>query len=100
MHLYTHILNNILNTHTGDMTVSLWHVSQSEKLQSFQHKDIVTSVDFHPVHDRYFISGGFDGMVNLWDIITSNEEPRYVYVYMFICVYVYNPSLHTLHDST
>ncbi len=67
--------SNFLLTASGDMTVCLWHVSQSEKLQTFQHKDIVTSVDFHPIHDRYFISGGFDGNVNLWDIITSSDAP-------------------------
>ena len=26
-------------------------------MQRFEHGGIVTSVDFHPVHDRYFIQG-------------------------------------------
>ena len=41
-------------------------------LQTFSHNDIVTCVDFHPVHDRYFISGSFDGKIRLWDIISHS----------------------------
>jgi len=46
-----------------DKTVRLWHVSRKECLHLFQHSDFVTAVDFHPVEDRYFLSGGFDKKV-------------------------------------
>ena len=65
--------SNFLLTASSDKTVSLWHVSQSDRLQSFSHNGIVTSVDFHPVHDRYFISGCFDGKIRFWDVITNRH---------------------------
>jgi WD40 repeat protein len=52
-----------------DKTVRLWHVSRNDCLQYFRHPDIVTSVEFHPLHDRYFISGCFDRRLRVWDII-------------------------------
>lgn len=52
-----------------DKTVCLWHVSRSECLQFFRHPDIVTAVEFHPAHDRYYISGCFDRKLRVWDII-------------------------------
>jgi WD40 repeat protein len=30
-----------------------------------RHTDFVTSLDFHPVDDKYFISGSIDGKVTL-----------------------------------
>mmetsp|Transcript_28057 Transcript_28057/g.47180 ORF Transcript_28057/g.47180 Transcript_28057/m.47180 type:complete len:873 (+) Transcript_28057:128-2746(+) len=52
-----------------DKTVCLWHVSRAERLQYFRHPDIVTAVEFHPAHDRYYISGCFDRKLRVWDII-------------------------------
>lgn len=52
-----------------DKTVCLWHVSRTECLQFFRHPDIVTAVEFHPAHDRYYISGCFDRKLRVWDII-------------------------------
>jgi WD40 repeat protein len=52
-----------------DKTVCLWHVSRAECLQFFRHPDIVTAVEFHPAHDRYYISGCFDRKLRVWDII-------------------------------
>ena len=63
--------SNFVLTASSDKTVSLWHVSQSDRLQFFSHNGIVTSVDFHPVHDRYFVSGCFDGKIRFWDVITN-----------------------------
>jgi WD40 repeat protein len=52
-----------------DKTVCLWHVSRNDCLQYFRHPDIVTAVEFHPAHDRYYISGCFDRKLRVWDII-------------------------------
>jgi WD40 repeat protein len=52
-----------------DKTVCLWHVSRADCLQYFRHPDIITSVEFHPAHDRYYISGCFDRKIRVWDII-------------------------------
>eukprot|EP01039_Chlorochromonas_danica_P006991 gene6991-7734_t len=52
-----------------DKTIRLWHVSRNDCLQYFRHPDIVTAVEFHPLHDRYFISGCFDRKLRVWDII-------------------------------
>lgn len=52
-----------------DKTVCLWHVSRADCLQYFPHPDIITSVEFHPAHDRYYVSGCFDRKIRVWDII-------------------------------
>jgi WD40 repeat protein len=65
--------SNFILTASLDKTVSLWLVSSSERIQFFQHSDIVTSVDFHPIHDRYFISGCFDRRLRFWDILPDGH---------------------------
>lgn len=35
-----------------DKTIRLWHVTRNDCLQYFRHPDIVTAVEFHPLHDR------------------------------------------------
>lgn len=42
-----------------DKTVRLWHISKPEMLLKFVHPDILTSVEFHPDQDRFFITGCF-----------------------------------------
>lgn len=51
-----------------DQTVRLWHISMDQCLRVFRHTDFVTALDFHPVDDRYFISGSIDGKVRVWNI--------------------------------
>ena len=52
-----------------DQTVMLWHTWRSRCLCLFQHADIVTSVQFHPIQDYLFISGSFDSRLRLWNIL-------------------------------
>jgi len=59
---------NFLLSASIDRTVRLWHVSRTECLHLFQHSDFVTAVDFHPLEDRYFLSGGFDKKLRIWCI--------------------------------
>lgn len=51
-----------------DKTVRLWHISRKECLCCFQHIDFVTAICFHPIDDRYFLSGSLDGKLRLWNI--------------------------------
>lgn len=51
-----------------DKTARLWHPSRSKCLRVFRHADVVTSVEFHPKEDRYFLSGGFDKKIRIWNI--------------------------------
>lgn len=51
-----------------DKTVRLWHVSRSECLCCFQHSDFVTSIQFHPLDDRFFLAGSLDSKLRLWSI--------------------------------
>lgn len=51
-----------------DKTVRLWHVSRPECLCCFQHSDFVTSIQFHPRDDRFFLAGSLDTKLRLWSI--------------------------------
>ncbi|KAK1283832.1 hypothetical protein QJS10_CPB21g00570 [Acorus calamus] len=51
-----------------DKTVRLWNMSSSTCLKIFSHSDYVTSIQFNPVDDRYFISGSLDAKVRIWSI--------------------------------
>jgi WD40 repeat protein len=59
---------NFILSASVDKTVRLWHVSRGQCLSVFSHPDMVTSVAFHPLEDRHFISGCFDKKVRMWDI--------------------------------
>ena len=51
-----------------DKTVRLWHVSRKECLCCFKHTDFVTSIQFHPRDDRFFLAGSLDSKLRLWSI--------------------------------
>jgi WD40 repeat protein len=51
-----------------DKTVRLWHVTRNECLCIFQHADFVTAIAFHPLDDRFFLSGCLDCKLRLWNI--------------------------------
>lgn len=51
-----------------DKTVRLWHVSRAECLCCFKHSDFVTSIQFHPRDDRFFLAGSLDSKLRLWSI--------------------------------
>ena len=51
-----------------DKTVRLWHVSRKECLCCFKHSDFVTSIQFHPRDDRFFLAGSLDSKLRLWSI--------------------------------
>lgn len=60
-----------------DKTVRLWHVKKGITLRVFKHKDIVTSVQFHPTNDAYFITGSTDELLSLWNIVDSDMNEKY-----------------------
>ena len=51
-----------------DKTVRLWHMSRTECLCVFKHNDFVTSIQFHPRDDRFFLAGSLDSKLRLWSI--------------------------------
>lgn len=51
-----------------DKTVRLWHVTRPECLCCFKHSDFVTSIQFHPRDDRFFLAGSLDTKLRLWSI--------------------------------
>lgn len=59
---------NFLLSASLDCSVRLYHHSKLGCLHLFKHANLVASVAFHPTDDRYFISGGLDKKLRLWDI--------------------------------
>ncbi|KAI5967531.1 hypothetical protein CANMA_002965 [Candida margitis] len=64
--------NNFLISGSMDKTAKLWHVDRPNCLQTFQHQDFVTTVEFHPLDDRFFLSGSLDNEVRLWSILEKS----------------------------
>ena len=60
--------NNFLLSSSMDKTVRLYHVSRAECLCAFKHNDFVTSIQFHPRDDRFFLAGSLDSKIRLWSI--------------------------------
>ncbi|KAL2438547.1 putative WD repeat-containing protein C3H5.08c [Exophiala dermatitidis] len=60
--------NNFLLSSSMDKTVRLYHVSRDECLCAFRHNDFVTSIQFHPRDDRFFLAGSLDSKLRLWSI--------------------------------
>lgn len=50
----------------------LWHISRTECLCCFKHSDFVTSIQFHPQDDRFFLAGSLDSKLRLWSIIDKS----------------------------
>lgn len=62
--------NHLLSS-SVDKTVRLWHVGSNHCLRIFPHSNYVTSVQFNPLDDSYFISGSIDGKVRIWAVSTG-----------------------------
>ncbi|KAJ9476643.1 WD repeat-containing protein [Pseudozyma hubeiensis] len=66
--------NNFLLSCSTDKTAKLWHPNRSECLCTFSTSAIVSSVEFHPTDDRFFVTGGLDGKLRLWNITARRVQ--------------------------
>ncbi|KAF8088617.1 hypothetical protein N665_0533s0004 [Sinapis alba] len=64
--------DNCLLSASMDKTVRLWKVGSNDCLGVFPHNSYVTSVQFNPVNENYFMSGSVDGKVRIWNISGCN----------------------------
>ena len=60
--------NDFLLSASLDKSVRLWHTTQKNCLHCFHHAETVTSVDFHPLLEHFFLSGCFDKKIRVWNI--------------------------------
>eukprot|EP01038_Epipyxis_sp_PR26KG_P009525 gene9525-12831_t len=79
-----------------DKDVRLWHVSRAECLQFFRHQDFVTSVEFNPLHDRYFVSGCYDRRLRVWDIIPEPMVREWAQIQQTITSVCFSPDGQTV----
>ena len=56
----------------------LWHVTRDDCLHVFPHPDVVTTVDFHPFHERTFVTGCFDGLLRVWDVVPKPKVKEWL----------------------
>jgi WD40 repeat protein len=49
-------------------------------------------VDFHPSHDRYFVSGCFDRRLRLWDIIPDGNVISWGFANEVITAVCFDPN--------
>ncbi|KAK2980355.1 hypothetical protein RJ640_014528 [Escallonia rubra] len=61
--------SNCLLSSSKDKTVRLWQVGHDNCLGVFHHNNYVTSIQFNPVDENYFISGSIDGKVRIWGVL-------------------------------
>ncbi|KAH0457077.1 hypothetical protein IEQ34_014984 [Dendrobium chrysotoxum] len=54
-----------------DKTVRLWKLGCDRCVKVFSHNNYVTSIQFNPTDERYFISGSIDGKARIWEISTG-----------------------------
>ncbi|KAG5185438.1 WD40-repeat-containing domain protein, partial [Tribonema minus] len=60
--------SDLLLSASMDCSVRLWHVAQGVCLGDYRHPKVVTSVDFHPLTDGFFLTGCMDKRLRLWDV--------------------------------
>lgn len=83
--------DNFILSASVDKTVKLWHITSDDCLQSFSHPDIVTAVDFHPFKERHFVTGCFDKIIRVWDVIPEARIKEWVKVPDIVTAVAYSP---------
>lgn len=64
------------------MVPVFWNKARSfTDFMRHRHTDFVTSLDFHPVDDKYFISGSIDGKVCLFQL-----KPSFLCILLVPCM--------------
>ncbi len=66
--------NNFLLSCSSDKTAKLWHPNREDCLCTFTTSAVIPSIDFHPTDDRFFVTGGLDGKLRLWNITARRVQ--------------------------
>ncbi|BFG02913.1 U3 small nucleolar RNA-associated protein 15 homolog [Drosophila madeirensis] len=67
-----------LTSFCDDKSVRLWDVSNEKVVQTYNdaHTDYIRAGAMHPVAGNMFVSGGYDGKINLFDTRAENAIQR------------------------
>lgn len=68
--------SNLFATCSNDKKIALWDLrSVKHKLKSLAngHSHFIKNIEYDP-NLKYFISSGFDGAVNVWDLNNSSDQ--------------------------
>jgi polyadenylation factor subunit 2 len=60
---------NWLLTACRDQLVRLYDIRTMKEIQVFRgHKREVQSISWHPIHEKMFVSGGWEGSMIYWQV--------------------------------
>jgi len=77
---------------SADKTVRLWNVRRVECLRVIEHPDLLSSVTFHPLSERFLVTGCMDGHVRVYDLLKEDtKETAWVEAHDIVTAVCFSP---------